>query len=436
MSTETVVNTSSILSLKNVSDEKVLVKTSVYSRLYHLINEGNEHAIELFDYFIEKENLDINHVGNFWTSLLCFSIFMREEKIALYLIEKGAHVRYIDPSGLTAINYCVAKINQEKNGFKLRENIEMAKVLIVLMSKGANLVHKNPLNGFFPAREAHLCGYEISYKLINNKISNINKNPEKYPIQSKEIMDFMFDESTFDICPEEPQNILDACFVKNEDLALKMLKENPQLCIEFQDDLNQNALHYAIQYQMYSLTKKLILEGINFEQKSIANLNPIDLIFFYKNENDKLKMMKFLDIIFAKLDKNNIEKAKEDSMMDFKIIQENIKIQKEKEHMKKKQQLDFIKNKKLQEKKYKAELKKQKKIDTKVQNRELALMNKQDTMYIEKELRIKKKEHENEKLYFKLKKKHKKYESLLLKHFFFDCENVNSFWDENNICEQ
>ena len=116
MNTETI-NKSSILSLKNKNDEKVLVKTSVYSKLYHLINEGNEHAIELFDYFIEKENLDINYVGTFWTSLLCFSIFMKEEKIAIYLIEKGANVRYMDPSGLTALNYCVAKIGQEKNGF-------------------------------------------------------------------------------------------------------------------------------------------------------------------------------------------------------------------------------------------------------------------------------------------------------------------------------
>lgn len=435
MSLETV-NKPSILSLKNENDESVLVKTSVYSRLYHLINEGNEHTIKLFDYFIEKENLDINYVGTLWTSLLCFSIFMKEEKIALYLIEKGADVRYVDPSGLTALNYCVAKINQEKNGFKHREDIEMAKVLIVLMSKGANLVHKNPSNGFFPAREAHLYGYEISYKLINNKISNINKNPDKYPVQSKEIMDFMFDESTFDICPEEPKNILDACFLKNEELALKMVKEDTHSCIHFLDDVNQNALHYAIQHQMYSLTKKLILEGINFEQKSIANLNPIDLIFFYENDNDKLKMMKFLDIVFAKLDKNNIEKAKEDSMMDFKYEQENMKIQKETENIKKKQELESIKKKKVIEKKYKAQLKKQKKIDTNIQYKEIQLMNNEDTMYIEKEIRIKQKEYENQQLNIKFLKQSKKKEKLLMKDFFFNCEKVETFWENIDIIEQ
>jgi hypothetical protein len=435
MNTETI-NKSSILSLKNKNDEKVLVKTSVYSKLYHLINEGNEHAIELFDYFIEKENLDINYVGTFWTSLLCFSIFMKEEKIAIYLIEKGANVRYMDPSGLTALNYCVAKIGQEKNGFKPREDIEMAKVLIVLMSKGANLVHKNPLNGFFPAREAHLCGYEILYKLINNKISNINKNPEKYPIQSKEIMNFMFDESNFDICPEKPQNILDACFLKNEELALKMVKEDPQLCIHFLDDLNQNALHYAIQHQMYSLCKKLILEGINFEQKSIANFSPIDLIFFYKNENDKLNMMEFLDIVFAKLDKNNIEKAKEDSMNDFKYEQENIQIQKEEQKQKKIKELEFIKKKKLIEKKHRVQLKKQKKFDTNIQYKEIQLMDSEDTMYIEKKFRIKQKEHENEQLYIKFLKKSKKKEKLLMKDFFFNCEKFEIFWEESDMVDQ
>ena len=288
---------------------------------------------------------------------------------------------------------------------------------------------------FFQHEKPIYAVMKFLYKLINNKISNINKNPEKYPIQSKEIMNFMFDESNFDICPEKPQNILDACFLKNEELALKMVKEDPQLCIHFLDDLNQNALHYAIQHQMYSLCKKLILEGINFEQKSIANFSPIDLIFFYKNENDKLNMMEFLDIVFAKLDKNNIEKAKEDSMNDFKYEQENIQIQKEEQKQKKIKELEFIKKKKLIEKKHRVQLKKQKKFDTNIQYKEIQLMDSEDTMYIEKKFRIKQKEHENEQLYIKFLKQSKKKEKLLMRDFFFNCEKYEIFWKESDMID-
>jgi len=289
---------------------------------------------------------------------------------------------------------------------------------------------------FFPAREAHLHGFDISFKLINSKISNINKNPMKYPIQYKEIFDFMFDENSFESCPEKPINIIDACHQKNEELALQMVKDDPKKCIEFKDDLNQNALHYAISNQMYSLIRKLILEGINYEQKSIANLTPIDLIFFFENEKDKIDMMRFLDNVFEKSDKINIEIAKEMSMEQIRNDEKKKEEQQMLELSKKKEKIQHEKNLKLQQKKNKAEIKKQKKMDEKNQNRELKNMKCEDTMYIEKELRIKKKEEENCKLIFALKKKALKFEKLQLKHFFFDCEKNDAFWDEETFYNQ
>ena len=75
-------------------------------------------------------------------------------------------------------------------------------------------------------------------------------------------------------------------------------------------------------------------------------------------------------------------------------------------------------------------------MDEKNQNRELKNMKCEDTMYIEKELRIKKKEEENCKLIFALKKKALKFEKLQLKHFFFDCEKNDAFWDEETFYNQ
>lgn len=426
MSTE-IIKAPTVLELKHDNN----IKTSVYSKLYHLIHEGSKSFIELFDYFTEHEKIDINYEGYFWTSLLSFSIFMREEKIALYLIEKGADIRFIDSVGLTPLNYCVTKMNYEKSGFNHRENIEMTKLLIQLMCKGANLVHVNPLNGYFPSREAHLHGFNVSHQLINNKISTINKNPKKYPEQYKEIFDFMFNDNNLNVCPKQPVNIIDACHQKNENLALEMVKQDPQKCIEFIDDLNQNALHYAISNQMYSLSKKLILAGINYEQKSIANLSPIDLVFFYENEKDKIQMMKFLDGVFEKLDKNNIELAKEISLEDIRI-EEKKKVEKIIiERKQKKEQIQQQKNQNLILKKKKLELKKQKKLEDKYQNRELRLMNFEDTMYIEKELRIKQKKEEYDRFFMELYKQEKKIKNIKLNQFFFDCEKNDDFWNKN-----
>ena len=63
-------------------------------------------------------------------------------------------------------------------------------------------------------------------------------------------------------------------------------------------------------------------------------------------------------------------------------------------------------------------------------------MNNEDTMYIEKEIRIKQKEYENQQLNIKFLKQSKKKEKLLMKDFFFNCEKVETFWENIDIIEQ
>ena len=79
---------------------------------------------------------------------------MKEEEIALYLIELGANVRFIDSIGLMPLNYTVTWINYEKSGFEKRADKEIPKVVISLVNKGANLVYLNPINNMFLYREA------------------------------------------------------------------------------------------------------------------------------------------------------------------------------------------------------------------------------------------------------------------------------------------
>jgi len=123
-------------------------------KFYHLIQSGGENSLELIKLYIQDKKIDVNNSNNFWTSPLSFAIFMKEEEIALYLIELGANVRFIDSIGLMPLNYTVTWINYEKSGFEKRADKEIPKVVISLVNKGANLVYLNPINNMFLYREA------------------------------------------------------------------------------------------------------------------------------------------------------------------------------------------------------------------------------------------------------------------------------------------
>jgi len=254
------------------------IKNVEILKFYHLIQSGGENSLELIKLYIKDKKIDVNNNDIFWTSPLSFSIFMKEEEIALYLIELGANVRFIDSNGLMPLNYAVTWINYEKSGFEKRADKEIPKVVIALVNKGANLVYLNPINKMVPYQEAFLHEYDISHKIMMNRIKAILFYPEKYPDQIDEINEWMENKSKINISAKKSYNLIDACYEKNDELAFKILETNPEK-INSLDDLNQNALHYAVSNKQYLLIKKLILMGIDYHKKSIANLTPLDVIY-------------------------------------------------------------------------------------------------------------------------------------------------------------
>lgn len=336
--------------IQKIEDSKIL-------KFYHLIHAGSKNSLELIKIYIKDKQIDINNTDNFFTSPLSFAIFMRQEEIALYLIELGANVRFIDSIGLTPLNYALTWVNHEKAGFTKVEDKELLKVVISLVNKGVNLVHKNPINNMYPYREALIHKYVTSYTIIMNRVKAILFNPDKYPEQSDEINNWMIDKTQFDKCKENSDNLIDACYLNNDELAFKILENNPD-SINTLDDLDQNALHYAISNKKYSLIKKLILMGIDCHKKSIADLTPLDIVHTLKKE-DESEMILFLKNIFLNKDK---------------LIKEESE---KKELEKKKYKLELKKNKENR--------KKEKKNNFKKELFELENMMKEDTMLLKKQ---------------------------------------------------
>jgi ankyrin repeat protein len=345
-------------------------------KFYHLIQSGGQNSLELIKIYIKDKKIDVNNNDNFWTSPLSFSIFMKEEEIALYLIEIGSNVRFIDSLGLTPLNYAVTWINYEKSGFEKRADKEIAKVVISLVNKGANLVYLNPINNMYPYREALLHKYDISHKIIMNRIKAILLYPNKYPDQIVEINEWMLNKSNVDESTEISDNLIDACYHKNEEVAFKILENNPE-AIHSLDDLNQNALHYAISNKQYPLIKKLILMGVDYHKKSIVNLTPLEVINTLSSD-DQCDMFIFLNTIIKNKDK---------------LIKEEI----EQKELNKKNNKSLIK-------KNKENIKKHKKNNLKKELLELENMSQEDPYLLKK--------------------------NNFFNNFFFEAELNNNLWNE------
>ena len=404
----------------SIAEQFATNKTLLYAKLYHLIDKGCINNIEIFTEVFNETKIDVNDCNKFWTSLLNFAIYSKDEEIALFLIERGANVRFVDSKGLTALNYAVTRINYEKSNFSKHEPKEMVRVVMALIRNGANLVHKNPINGMFPSREAHLHNFLTIYRIITNKIRIIVRYPDKYPKQAVEVVEWMTDEKEFDTPVENSRHIIDACYQNNEELALTILKEDPGQ-IHLHDDLEQNALHYAVANKMLRLIPKLIQLGIDYEKKSIGNISPIEIIETIEKKDDAIQVLRVLDRHIAKREKYIEEQKMNQLKLQNKLLEEKEELKKVEER---KKVLENKKNEVLNKKKVNEQRKKQKKIDLKIQYKELSLMELEDDL-----IHLKKFNQELISAYHSVK------ESLIYHNrktnsFFFDTEEENSFWNE------
>ena len=69
-----------------------------------LVNENEDERLKNLKEIIPSTPVPINTVEG-WTSFFSYAIFFRQEKIALYFLEIGADVNYIDSINLSPLNY-------------------------------------------------------------------------------------------------------------------------------------------------------------------------------------------------------------------------------------------------------------------------------------------------------------------------------------------
>ena len=106
MSDDDIINKSGNIPLSIIDKPN---KTPI-SRMFVSISIGGKDGLDVIKHILKNEqNININDKEDYWTYLLHYSIVMREEEIALFLIDKGADINLIDIYECTPLNYAVSR---------------------------------------------------------------------------------------------------------------------------------------------------------------------------------------------------------------------------------------------------------------------------------------------------------------------------------------
>ena len=315
----------------NVSDLEIKpFEVNTLSRVFNCISMGGLSGLRLLKIVIEDKSsygFDINTCGNYWTYPLHYSIVLREEQIALYLISIGADINLLDTFECSPLNYAVTKFTFKNFiGQRQRINIELRKLLVTLLIKGADVSYKCPITGYFPHTEACRSSYFYSYDMLKKSVDKILGNPLGNPIKFKILKDWCDDE-------EKNGNILGDLFVtmvtsdeytcikRIDEICAKGLKE----LIHGMDNHGETLLHYAVAYNMKKLVKKLILMEIDPSRRNRVGLTAFELASSYeltkhlnKKEGEKMAnlIVDTLTELYAKKEKEAIKSLRLNSDSD------------------------------------------------------------------------------------------------------------------------
>ena len=258
----------------------------VLGALTQMGKESIEPLKKLFESYEELFNkkFDLNRSGGMWTCPLSYALFLREEEVALFLIDYGADVNFLDEMGCLPINYSVGVYDfnsQVRLGkiITLRENKELPKAVVSLIVNGANIGHCNPINQCFPCYEAIVNNFSFSSKQIQKRIDTILKN--RIPEEMEMIDEYIENRrQTSDTYNSFFKYLADG----NEEKSIDLLEKNKYLVTAL-DSFGQNALHYAVKRRMKKMIKKLIYEGVDYDRKSFQNVTPIEIARTFPPKN-------------------------------------------------------------------------------------------------------------------------------------------------------
>lgn len=318
------------------------------------VNSNEEERLKNLKEIIDANNVDVNKIEG-WTSFFSYAIFFRQEKIALYLLELGADVNYIDSLGLTPLNYLCSnlklgsrngpenevsiidlkKIFKEKEMdtllFKIIENNDKVEVFYRRFDK------KRDKHEPYLIYQCKSCGYDKIFYILTKHMRSLYEKPELYKHFMVEIEEF--DNFNSIILPNLKINnkkeiLLDYIIGNDEDGAIQFLKhhKNPKKEIRFVDMDSQTVLHWALYMNfnsnvgsyMFRLIKLILeLDCIYLTEneqpiyalESIRGLNSIHIALHFDNlKTNKLK--KKYNILFSYLDYciNNINITKQNNL--------------------------------------------------------------------------------------------------------------------------
>lgn len=408
-----------LFSEENLLGVKKMIVYLIAPHNQHDIKDSEDHRLSRIKILFERYSIDVNmYEIHFFTTFLNFSIFFRQEKIALHFIELGADINLVDSLGLSPINYLCAKIlignkenpsdsmlNEVRDRIPDKAMINVLNALIEHKSQKLEYFHKNPATGYciYDAYATSqvpnmpsASGYLEIYKILSKQVQKINLDNELSKHYAVELVEFKGSFSSDNRSPQffnqfknmKKSNIFEYIISSDEEGALEFLNKNPG-CILVTDIDMQSPLHWAIfmsQHDKPKRLKKLIIEliknGSDIEQYNITGYNAIELAAWYDHTESQSKgienshyLLKIIEQTLDLIEDNKFTKSREEIKEFRKIVNSRKEIVEiDQNQQKKLQLLKLIKNDK--------ELKLIKDEEKNIK-RELNLMAHEDTRQVE-----------------------------------------------------
>tara|TARA_E500000178_G_C17037771_1_gene764411 strand:+ start:6318 stop:7889 length:1572 start_codon:yes stop_codon:yes gene_type:complete len=252
---------------------------TVLDKVLIAIGKGGDVGKILIEKILEKyTDYDLNDIGNYWTYPLHYAIIMREEDIALFLIEKGADINALDEYGMSPLNYTVTKFRYKHSCTKMRVNKELVKLLTTLVVMGADVTHINPHNDLYPHTDSVRSGYYYSYERIKSRINTVLKLNLESPSKLEKLRARLDSE---EYNGNIIQDIIDSFSKKSEDVILskidKAFKKVGDAIIHMHDDQGQTMLHYAVYFEMKRVLEKLVFLGVDPSRRNKIGWTAFDI---------------------------------------------------------------------------------------------------------------------------------------------------------------
>lgn len=306
----------------NINDLQIVTnEKNTLSRILNCISIGGIVGLKLLKKIIDSNlelEFNINSKCDYWTYPLHYSIIFREEDIALYLISIGADVNLLDEFNCSPLNYAVSKFSFNNNlkGRK-RMNVELRKLLVTLLIKGADVSYKCPETNFFPHTEAYKSSYYYSYDMLKKNINKILSNPVEYPIKYKILKEYCIaEESNGNILGD----LITTIITTDENTTLKKLDDICKKGIEFiihaADNHGQTMLHYAVKYKMKKLVKKLICMEVDPSRCNRLGVTALDIASTFNEKEGKEMAL----LIIQSIEDHYSNRGKEISKLSSKVF--------------------------------------------------------------------------------------------------------------------